>query len=308
MRSAALFMIALLTAGCTLSDEEVLETINSARRASGSAVFEKRSPNLDEGALRHALYIANTSPCNKKVDPLCSHKEDPRNPWYSAEGAAAGQRGVIYIAYGTTYFPGWKAAQELLFGVHGTGGIASDGTEQAGPLDPRATAIGIGHATSSLPLRTIWVVDTGNGGLLDSKEISWPKAFPSDQQCLPTSLVHDQEELPVDPAELCGYTLPTSSTLTLFLGPGSTLIASGVTAEITLPGGEVIRYPQPTCWLQQRSRVGAYSIILPHPLAASETPDFEGRTIRYQWYRKWMDGEKKIHEELSTFTVSDHCF
>ena len=71
-----------------------LERINFYRKAAGLEPVAN-DPALGKGCALHAQYLVKNSN-HPSVDGLGMHKEDPKLPLYSAEGAAAGEASVVF--------------------------------------------------------------------------------------------------------------------------------------------------------------------------------------------------------------------
>jgi hypothetical protein len=158
-------LLALATLGAAQNqdvDAQVLERINFHRKAAGlePVTFD---PALSKGCLAHAQYLVKNSD-NPSTQGVGMHKEDPKLPGYTEEGAKAGPASVIY------------PTDKPLAAVDGWIGSIF---HRIPLIDPELTKVGFGFAKGGK-----WggylVIDsvTGRGGKTSEK----PIVYPGDQQ------------------------------------------------------------------------------------------------------------------------------
>jgi len=129
------------------------------------------------GCWLHARYMAENG--------LATHDEDPANPWYTPEGAAAGKASnCFWGASGLRAIDGWAAAPFHSLGM----------------IDPRLITVGFG----SYPVAAALNVISGRTG--STAGIVYPVMWPGPDSVCPFLRYHGAER--PDPLSGTGYTAP----------------------------------------------------------------------------------------------------
>ncbi len=161
-----------------------------------------------DGCWLHSRYMV-------KNDYL-GHDEEPGNPWYTPEGAAAGQNGNTMVS------SDMSTPDEYAIDLWMQGPFHAIGV-----IDPSLGSVGFGsyrEDTGAWRMGATLDVIRGLGGLPD--EVSYPVMWPGDRAQMPL-LAYTGGESP-DPLTSCaGYEAPTGPPLILQLGQG------GITPEVT---------------------------------------------------------------------------
>ena len=178
-----------------------LERVNAYRAQAGLAGVDY-DPVWSYGTWLHARYIV-------KEDEL-THTEDPKSPWYTPEGALAGQKSNV-MGYGSVTIRDTQAIDVWMRAPFHALGI----------LDPRLTRVGFGSYRENVGvIRMAAVLDVIRG-------IDWRVPFPADVVVWPGNgvtvpLRTFSGEWP-DPLTSCpGYTVPAGLPI-LVLAPGKSV-------------------------------------------------------------------------------------
>ena len=181
---------------------------------------------LSDAARKHATYLVKND--------VIQHTEEVGNPFYTAEGAAAGQSSDVFGSSSTSV----SDNESIDFWMQGP-------FHAVGILDPRLTQTGFGsfrEAGGSVAMASalhIGSVGTGTAG--------FPVKWPGDGMSVPLSS-YLGSEVP-DPLSSCnGFSAPTGLPILLMLGPGTvlgntsaSLTANGAQQEICLFDGSNYR-------------------------------------------------------------------
>jgi hypothetical protein len=144
------------------AETQALERINFFRKQAGLAAVTA-DPELSKGCLAHAQYLAKNAD-HPSAKGLGMHKEDPKLPGYTEEGARAGASSVIFPTGDQVgAVNGWMAT---LF-------------HRIPLLDPKLTKVGLGFAKGGQN-GGFFVVDTITGR--DGKDRTQPVLYPVDEQ------------------------------------------------------------------------------------------------------------------------------
>lgn len=150
-----------------------LTTVNAYRSAAGLSTVTE-NPSLDAGAARHSHYMA--------ANNVLTHVEDPNNPYYTSEGAAAGRTSVLYAG---------------LTGVAAVNGWMSAPFHAAPILEPRAASMG--YADEG---RYATLVTFGDLSAPDAPASAYPLVWPAAGSTI-TATTYGGAESP-DPRSGCG--------------------------------------------------------------------------------------------------------
>jgi hypothetical protein len=165
-----------------------LAYVNSFRVVANLPLLTEDTAQL-VGDCDHSRYVVKNS---------ITHVEDPNNPWYTAAGAAAGQRGNVATATGP--FTYQDAINNWMTGPFHAIGI----------LDPRLTQTAFG----------IYSEGSNSGATLDVFDINLsftpttPTFYPADHKVMPLTS-YGGFEAPDPLAPCAGYTAPTGAPIIL---------------------------------------------------------------------------------------------
>jgi len=186
------------------------------------------NPALSDAARKHATYLVKND--------VIQHTEEVGNPWYTPEGAAAGQGSNVFGSSSQAV----SDNDSIDFWMQGP-------FHAVGILDPRLTQTGFGsfrEAGGSVAMASalhIASVGAGNAG--------FPVRWPGDGMSVPLAAYLGSEA--PDPLTSCaGFSAPTGLPVLLMLGPGTvlgnvsaSLTANGAQQEICIFDGSNYRHP-----------------------------------------------------------------
>lgn len=194
------------------------------------------NPALSDAARKHATYLVKND--------VIQHTEDIGNPWYTQDGAAAGQASNVFGSSTTAI----SDNDSIDFWMQGP-------FHAVGILDPRLTQTGFGSfreaggSVSMASVLHVGSVGAGTGG--------FPVKWPGDGMSVPLS-AYVGSEVP-DPLTSCPFGAPSGLPIILELGPGTVLgnvsanlTANGSPVEICLFDGS--NYSNPDAGTQQLGR------------------------------------------------------
>jgi len=169
------------------ADKQALERINFYRKTAGLEPVTA-DPALSKACAAHAQYLVKNDG-HPSIRGLGMHKEDPKLPGYSEEGAKAGASAVIY------------PTGDQVFAVNGWMGSLF---HRIPLLDPSLTRVGLGFAKAGK--NGGWfVVDTITGR--DGNDGTKPVLFPVDgQKDVPLKFTPEYPEaIPANKENNAGY-------------------------------------------------------------------------------------------------------
>jgi hypothetical protein len=206
-------------------DATWLETVNAWRGASDlPPVTEDTS--FSAGDLKHSTYIVETDDFGHDEDPGAIPPDPPTNPWYSDEGNAAGQAGILAATSDATRTDRRFIEQWIKAPFH-----------SAGFLDPMLVTSGFGAyrnaAATPYPAAATLDVTRGRTGAAPTTAT----VFPGDDSTLPVAeQAYHGGESP-DPLAPCpGYTPatgPVNTGIPLFALLPSAPTAATLVATVT---------------------------------------------------------------------------
>lgn len=239
-----------------------LSYVNSFRAQAGLHPLDENS-DWSSGDWLHSRYMVKNG--------YVGHDETPGNPWYTAEGQAAGQNGNVLVSSWVntpdeTAIDFWMTSPFHAIAI----------------LDPQLHSTGFGSYHEAIgPWHTGATLDVGRGRGDLPGDITFPIAFPSDGTETEL-LTHGGGEWP-DPLASCpGYSSPAGPPLMLQLGSGN--LTPNVT-DFSLMAGDTLlesclfdetSYTNPDPGTQATGRIILNSrdavIIMPrHPLTAGQS-------------------------------------
>jgi uncharacterized protein YkwD len=241
-----------------------LAELNAIRALAGLPALAE-DPTLTVGDQLHAVYMVKNN--------VLTHGEDPNNPFFTAEGNAAGLHSNVFASTAPTLAI-QDAIDVLMVGpFHGLGFI-----------DPRLQTTGIGLDAENLGNPTVIqsaaAIDVISG-LAQNASVPYPVLWPGSGSVSPFASFNGNET-PDPLTSLPGFTPPTGAPIFIQLGPGN--VTPAVTSfsvrvnGTAVPAGEIDETdyvnPDPTTQATGRSVLGARSaiVILPRqPLPAGAT-------------------------------------
>jgi hypothetical protein len=238
--------------------------VNQFRASSGLPALTENS-DWSTGGIYHSRYMV--------YNDAITHHEDSNNPWYTAEGAAAGQNGNIYVS-------SWMAASDE---------TAIDWWMTApfhavALIDPELQMTGFGSFREDVGVFKMGAtIDTSRGRSGLPPGTTFPITFPGDGGSTWLTTFGGFEW--PNPLTSCpGYSAPTGPAIIIQLGDGS--VTPNVTATAFSDGGgplahcviDETNYTHPTSSTQNTGRwiLGSRDavVILPRfPLTVGQTYD-----------------------------------
>ncbi|KAA3661155.1 MAG: CAP domain-containing protein [Chloroflexi bacterium] len=192
-----------------ITDPEWLQYVNQFRELANLPTVSENS-TYSAGAVLHSKYMV-------KNDEI-THSEDSSNPWYTPEGAAAGDNGNVAVSSSSS------ASDEWAINLWMTGPFHAIGV-----LDPGLLEAGYGSYRESIgKWKTGATLDVLRGRGSIPAEVTFPIYFPGDGESYWLTN-YGGNEWP-DPLTSCpGYVSPSGPPLMIQLGSGS--ITPNITAS-----------------------------------------------------------------------------
>lgn len=203
-------------------------------RAIGNLPPLVENPGWSDGCDLHTRYMIK----NDKME----HLEDPQNPWYSPEGAAAAGNSNLMMSTNLSLDDTYAIDVWLTGPFHGLM-----------LLDPELLSTGFGSYREALGTwRMGACVDVLRGLGSTPASVSYPVQWPAPGSVLPF-LEYNGSEFP-DPLSTCpGYTAPSGPPIYLQLGNGN--LTPSVTAHSLTASGQPVEH----CIFDERTYDGVYN-------------------------------------------------
>jgi len=168
-------------------------------RAIGRIAPVGENASWSNGCTLHARYMVKND--------VVGHSEDPANPWYTVDGAAAAQNSTVMVS---TLVSTTNTDALALWMTGAFHGIAL--------IDPALQSTGFGsyrEATGQWQMGACLDVLRGLG----VSPAAYPLTWPADGERMPFAMYSGNEQ--PDPLTACsGYTAPSGAPIYLLLGPG----------------------------------------------------------------------------------------
>jgi cysteine-rich secretory family protein len=210
-------------------------------RATAALPAVSENTTYDAGDRNHAVYMVKNN--------TVTHNEDPANPYYTSNGAAAGPKSVLFGSASTNGYSSDQDAIDFLMQTpfHALG-IIDPGNRQVG--------YGADREPMAFPkLNTGVAIDVQSGRGAIPAGVTFPVKWPRGGSSVPISRYPGNES--PDPLAFCaGYTAPAGLPILFMAGSGSSPPA--VTAASVSKAGTKL----PVCRLDQTNTTGLAQQIL----------------------------------------------
>ncbi len=209
-------------------------------RAIGGIPSVSETASWSSGCTLHARYMVKND--------VIGHSEDPANPWYTAEGAAAAQNSNVMASTLTSTADTDALALWMTGAFHG---IAL--------VDPALQSTGFGSYREAVGQWQMGAcLDVLRG--LGVSSAAYPLTWPADGERMPFAMYGGNEQ--PDPLTTCaGYTAPSGAPIYLLLGPGWSVTPSVTASAFTQAGSPLAHcvidsatYTNPDAAMQQLGR------------------------------------------------------
>jgi len=191
------------------TDPDWLQYVNQFRELANLPTVSENSA-YSAGAVLHSKYMVKND--------VITHSENSSNPWYTAEGAAAGSNGNVAVSSSISTTDEWAINLWMTGPFHAIG-----------VLDPGLLETGFGSYREAIGTwKTGATLDVHRGRGIIPADVSFPIYFPGDGESYWLTN-YGGNEWP-DPLTSCpGYSSPSGPPLMIQLGSGS--ITPNITAS-----------------------------------------------------------------------------